>query len=148
MKISELMTSSVISVNEDMLISEVAEVVSKNKIHAVPVVDALGKVVGIITETDFFTKDSANMIYMPSLVDFMKSGKMNYSKEEEDSMKAIFHAKAKDVMTPNCESVSPDMKAEDFIKLIKEKKYNSYPVIDGEGLLVGMVTVTDAIKLL
>jgi Mg/Co/Ni transporter MgtE len=51
-------------------------------------------------------------------------------------------------MSPKCENVSPDMKVEDFIKLIKERSFNSYPVVDEEGFLVGIVTVADAIKLL
>ena len=56
MKISEIMTSEVITVGEYMPVTEVAKIVSENKIHAVPVVDSENKVLGIITETDFFTK--------------------------------------------------------------------------------------------
>ena len=62
MKIKEIMTSDVITVGEYMPVTEVAKIVSENKIHAVPVVDGENKVVGIITETEFFTKENASMI--------------------------------------------------------------------------------------
>lgn len=142
------MTKDVIYVQEDAPILEVAEIVSQKKIHGVPVLNLENKVVGIITETDFFTKDSSNMVYMPSLIDFINQGKMQYGDEDKEALGEIIHAKAKDIMTPKCETVSPEMSVEDFIKLIKEKSFNSYPVVDDDGVLVGMITVADAIKLL
>ncbi len=142
------MTKDVLSVREDTPISEIAGIMSKNKIHAMPVVDSENKVLGIITETDFFTKDSANMHYMPSIIDFIKSGKMEYSEGEKEAMHAIINATAKDIMTTKCENVSPEMNVEDFVKLIKERSFNSYVVTDSEGVLMGIVTVADAIKLL
>lgn len=148
MKIKEIMTKDVLSVKEDTPMSEVAEIISKEKIHAVPVINDENKVVGIITETDFFTKDKANMVYMPSLIDFVKSGKMEYSEEEKASISAVLHAKAKDIMSLKCENVSPDLSVEDFVRLIKERSFNSYPVVNKNGELLGIVTVADAIKLL
>jgi len=150
MKINEIMTKDVICVKEDTPILEIAEIVSGKKIHGVPVVDENDKVVGIITETDFFTKDSSNMVYMPSMIDFIKKGKMNYpeGEEEKEALGEIIHAKARDIMTPKCETVSPDLEVEDFIKIIKEKSFNSYPVVDEDGVLLGIITVADAIKLL
>ncbi|MDR3559186.1 MAG: CBS domain-containing protein [Candidatus Pacebacteria bacterium] len=148
MKIKEIMTADVLSVGEDMPVAEVAEIISKNKIHAVPVLDENKKVVGIITETDFFTKDSANMVYMPSLIDFMKKGKLNYEDDDKEALEAVVNATAKDIMSIKCENISPDMELTDFIKLIKEKSFNSYPVVDNSGELVGIMTVADAIKLL
>ncbi len=148
MKVNNIMTKDVLSVKEDMPISEIAKIISENKIHGVPVINEENKVVGIITETDFFTKDASNMVYMPSLIDFVKNGKMEYSKDEKEAINEVLNAKAKDIMSPKCETVSPDLKVEDFFKLIKERSFNSYPVTDESGFLVGIITVADAIKLL
>jgi len=148
MKISEIMTADVITVNEYMPVTEVAKIVSENKIHAVPVIDGDNKVVGIITETDFFTKGDASMVYMPSLIDFVKSGKIDYKGGEGDALEKVIDAKAKDIMSTKCENISPDMELEDFVKLIKEKSFNSYCVVNENSELLGIMTVADAIKLL
>lgn len=148
MKISEIMTSEVITVGEYMPVTEVAKIVSENKIHAVPVVDADNKVLGIITETDFFTKGDASMVYMPSLIDFVKSGKIDYKEGEEDVISNVINAKARDIMSIKCENISPDMELSEFVKLIKEKSFNSYCVVDNNNVLLGIMTVADAIKLL
>jgi len=148
MKIKEIMTKDVISVDEYMPVTEVAKIVSENKIHAVPVVDKDRHVLGIITETDFFTKGSASMVYMPSLIDFVKSGKMDYKEDENEEVSKVLDAKAKDIMSAKTENISPEMELEDFVKLIKEKSFNSYCVVDENGVLLGIMTVADAIKLL
>lgn len=148
MKIKEIMTSDVITVGEYMPVTEVAKIVSENKIHAVPVVDGESKVLGIITETDFFTKENASMIYMPSLIDFVKSGKIDSQDAEKEEVSKILNAKARDIMSTKCENISPDMELSDFVKLIKEKSFNSYCVVDDDNRLLGIMTVADAIKLL
>lgn len=148
MNISEIMTKDVISVNEETPMQEVAKIISEQRIHAVPVVDSENKVVGIITETDFFTKDNANAIYMPSLIDFIKSGKMEYSEKEREYTTKVLSTKAKDIMSPKCENILPDMKVEEFIRMIKERSFNSYPVANEKRELIGIVTVADVIKLI
>ncbi len=148
MKVSEIMTKDVISVKEDTPISEIAEIMSEKKIHAVPVVNNENKVLGIITETDFFTKDSSNVAYMPSVIDFFKKGKINYTEDERDVIHAIVNAKAKNIMTTKCEKVSPNLDVKEFVKLIKERSFTSYPVVDSDDFLVGIITISDVIKLL
>lgn len=53
-KISDVMTKKVITATEDMAIEDAARVMVDNKIGGLPVVNAEGAVVGIITETDIF----------------------------------------------------------------------------------------------
>ncbi len=53
-KIKEVMTQNPITVTPDFSVEETAQLLLKNKISAVPVVDENGRVVGIITQTDLF----------------------------------------------------------------------------------------------
>jgi acetoin utilization protein AcuB len=53
LKVSELMTTELITVSPDTLLEEAARVMADNKIGGLPVVEA-GRLVGIITETDIF----------------------------------------------------------------------------------------------
>ena len=53
LKVSELMTTELITVTPDTLLEEAARVMADNKIGGLPVVED-GRLVGIITETDIF----------------------------------------------------------------------------------------------
>ena len=53
-KVKDIMTRDVITVPPDYTIEETAQVLQKNKISGVPVVDADGQLVGTITQTDLF----------------------------------------------------------------------------------------------
>ena len=75
MKVSDIMTKNVISVSPEDDISKVAQMMSEHKIHALPVLEGKNQLVGIITESDFFAKDSAG-IYLPTLVNLAKQSKI------------------------------------------------------------------------
>jgi acetoin utilization protein AcuB len=53
-KAKEIMTKNPITVPYDFTVEETAEVLLKNKISGAPVLDADGKIVGAITQTDLF----------------------------------------------------------------------------------------------
>jgi acetoin utilization protein AcuB len=53
-KVGEIMTRNPITVPYDFTVEEAAEVLMKNRISGMPVVDKEGKVVGTITQTDIF----------------------------------------------------------------------------------------------
>ncbi|PLV56173.1 CBS and ACT domain-containing protein [Thermotoga sp. SG1] len=54
LKISEIMTKDVITVNENTPIEDAARIMEERDISGLPVVDDAGKLVGIITQTDIF----------------------------------------------------------------------------------------------
>jgi CBS domain-containing protein len=54
--VKEVMTQNVVTFNEDTPLEEVAQTLSRKRITGAPVVDGEGVVVGIISETDVFTK--------------------------------------------------------------------------------------------
>ena len=52
-KVSEIMTSPLITVPTDMAMSECARIMKEHSIHHLPVVDENGNLVGMISATDF-----------------------------------------------------------------------------------------------
>lgn len=54
LKINSVMTKAVITTVPDATIAEAAWLMLENKISGLPVVDAQGKIVGVITESDIF----------------------------------------------------------------------------------------------
>jgi acetoin utilization protein AcuB len=53
-KVKSIMSKNPISVSPDLTVEETAEVLLANKISGAPVVDAAGKIVGTITQSDIF----------------------------------------------------------------------------------------------
>ena len=53
-KIGDIMTKDPITVSQDFTVEETAEILLKNRISGVPVVNEQSKVVGVITKTDLF----------------------------------------------------------------------------------------------
>lgn len=146
MKVKELMTKSVITTTVEANISEVAKMMQKYKIHGVPVVDGR-HLVGIITETDFFSKGDME-IHLPSYADFLT--KTGYDKEvgsSNDEISEILNIKVKDIMTAECITINPEDDVKDLIALFREKDLHTVPVVIGNAL-EGVVTVADVIKLL
>ncbi|MCK5566497.1 MAG: CBS domain-containing protein, partial [Actinomycetia bacterium] len=56
--VRDIMVKEVITVKKDASVEELSELLVKNKISGVPVVDDNGKLVGIATEGDLIIKDS------------------------------------------------------------------------------------------
>ncbi len=54
LKVGEIMTKNVITVEESAPLEEAARIMAENKIGALPVLNEEGELVGIITETDIF----------------------------------------------------------------------------------------------
>lgn len=148
MLVRDIMTKTVFSATMKMPITEVAEMMSEKRIHAVPVVED-GKVVGIISETDFFVKN-ASSIYLPSYIHFLKENRTykNMSKDKQDEVGELLDAKAEDIMTRNCITILESMSVRDLLDFFRNTNFVTLPVVDEEEKMVGIVSVSDIIGLL
>lgn len=146
MLIREIMTKDVITVTMDDSVDQVAKILVENRIHAVPVLVG-NKPVGIITETDFFTKGSVK-IYLPGYIEFIKKDNLSgsASKNEKDKMELLANTKAGDIMSEPCVTIGQDDDVNVFLDLVKGGKYISVPVVDGERKLAGIITLSDVIS--
>jgi len=149
MRIKDIMTKKVIFVSLNTSISEAAELMEKHRIHGLPVVDNK-KVVGIITETDFFVRDSSNF-HIPSYIDFIKNSKakkyIKNNNQDKIKIKKFINTKVKDIMTSNCVIVDSNMLIKEFLEIIKKTKLQIFPVVDKNKNLSGIIALSDIIKL-
>jgi CBS domain-containing protein len=58
-KVRELMSSPVISVNQNVILRDCARMMNEHDIHHLPVVDESGNVIGMISATDFLVAAEA-----------------------------------------------------------------------------------------
>jgi len=148
MQIQDLMVKNVIVVSPTAGISEVARLLAEKRFHGLPVVEN-GKVIGIITETDFFTKDPPGL-YLPSYIDILKKTKfkMGIGREQKKKFKELFNLQAKDIMSSPCQTILDTMPVRQAFDFFKNTHFITLPVINVKGELVGIITVSDILKLL
>ena len=149
MTVEKIMTKNVKSVKIKTPLIKVSKLLAKKRLHAVPVVDEEKRVVGIITENDFFTKDMANT-YLPTYINFLKKAKFKskISKQEKINVDKLLTAKAGDIMVQKCLTVTPKASIKGLIEIFKTKKYYSIPVVDKSNKLIGIVTQQDILKII
>jgi len=142
------MTKEIIFVSPETKINEVADKLIKHRIHGVPVMKE-GKLAGIITETDFFTKNPLS-IYLPSYVNFIKDLKFGkkVSGRQKKQFKEIVNAVAGDVMTKECVTISPEAKITELVSLFQKNKLSLLPVVNKDNSLAGIVALADIVNLI
>lgn len=147
MYIKDIMTKDVITVNEKDTVEKCANLLSKNNLSGLPVIDEDGNVKGIVTEGDLIRRASridgppyleilGGIIYLERYKDFMKDIKKSMGNLAEDIM-------SKDVIT-----ISPDEEVENAATLLVEKKIKRLPVVDKDNKLIGIVSRRDIMNYL
>jgi CBS-domain-containing membrane protein len=147
-RVADIMSKEVVTVAPDTKIAEVAEILFKNRFHGVPVLED-GKIVGIITETDFFTKDVANL-FLPSYITFLKENRIvdELPADKKEEVRKLLNIRARDIMSPNCVSILKDMDLNALLEFFKSTKFYTLPVVDETEAMVGIVTQSDVVGLI
>lgn len=144
MKIKEIMTTKVITAYPSTSLTEVLYLIFSNRFHGIPIVDEGKRVVGIITEDDFFLKDF-NDLFLPSYIKFLEEKKdgRNLPQEIKQKIEKLSTLKASDIMSENCVTVSPETGVDEMTEIIKKTKFTTFPVVDAKGKIIGVVTLSD-----
>lgn len=140
---SDFMTKNVITCNENQTVEEAATLMAEKGISVIPIVDGSGNLAGIITESDFITKNQSVPHAMANLRSLF--GKSFNSTDVEQIYKESKGKKLSEVMTKSPKTVAPDATLDEVVKFMGEKNIKRIPVVDG-GKVVGIITRTNVIK--
>ena len=146
--VREVMQSDVPSVSPDASVEEVIRLLRDHELPGLPVVNEGGRCVGIIPEADLVLRDEDADLHLPHYVELC--GGLVFLeplKRFEDRLRKAVAAKARDLMTPDPVTVSPEASVEEAARLISERKHNRLPVVE-HGRLVGVVTRVDVLDAL
>jgi len=128
MFISEMMVKDLVTIHHDAKISEARELMDKNHVRHLPVVDSSGMLVGILTDRDM--RDA-----MPSVLLDKKSCKKTWDRVLGHSISEIM---TKDVIT-----IPIYYTIQDALMVIQKKKVGAIPVVDENGVLKGILSTRD-----
>ena len=142
MQARDVMVSPVITVTRSATVRDVAKILLKERISAVPVVDDASKVIGIVTEGDLIHRAEAGTERRDSWwVRFLTDGATiatDYAKS---------HARrVEDVMTTEVVTAAPEMPLHEIATLFEERGIKRVPIVDKEGNLVGIVSRANLIQ--
>ncbi len=131
-RLKEVMTSHIHCVNEKDALSRVEEKFRTLGIRHLPVADEGRKLVGLMTQRELFKLQSPRR---------MIDGSWVYDKETLDGY-ILKHVMIKDPAT-----LGPETPVAEAVVLMAERKYGCIPIVDGAGVLCGIVTQIDILKL-
>jgi CBS domain-containing protein len=146
LKVKDIMTTEVISVSPETEITNAAKILLENRINGLPVIDAFGRLVGIICQSDLVAQQKG--IPVPSVFTLLESFiPLTSIKRIDKEMEKIAALTVKEAMTLEPVTVSLETDIEDIAKLMVDKKYHTLPVVEG-GKVVGIVGKEDVLKTL
>lgn len=131
-----LMTPAPVTGREDMTVRDALKLMKAKKIHHLPIArpreDGSLELVGIVTERD--------LLHATSI--------LIGTKAEDRRDRATLDIHLKGLMTKKVHTLSPIAPLKDGIRLMLSKSIGCIPIIEFGSRLVGIVTVTDLLKIL
>lgn len=141
-RVSEIMRTGIFTVRPDTFLSDAIHMLVIHKISGLPVLDADGRLVGVITEADFLRGLGVpNHHPTHSLWQTLESMFAHHGEV------ANMEGTVSDLMITDVITVKPDASVLDAIELLKKNRIKRVVVCDDERRLHGIVTRTDFVKL-
>jgi CBS domain-containing protein len=140
MIVRDVMTTPVLSVTTDTPLKDVARLLVEKRISGLPVVDASGAVVGVISEADFLVKESGPVEHH-SRFGWLTGA----ARAEAHERQVIAATTAGEAMTTPADVVSADQPLSDAARHMAHAKRNRLPVVEN-GRLVGILTRADVVR--
>ncbi|MCL4321852.1 MAG: CBS domain-containing protein [Deltaproteobacteria bacterium] len=139
--IGDVMTKDVIAVLEDADIRSATDFLTERKLSGAPVIDANNIVKGFVSDADILT--TAGMAKDHTFRDIIRhlTGEPIPRHLKMNGAKTI-----KDIMTSPAIAATPEMDVKKAAEILMKKGIKKMPVVDKEGRLVGIVSVSDIIK--
>jgi len=131
--VSQIMTTNVLFVKPDDTMEKIGDIFRMNNIHHVPVISEDGKVVGMVSHTDYH-----KILHGFTLFKTEKSDEYN---------KAILRSLlVKEVMTKQVAKLNPEDNLMLAAGYFRENLFHAIPVVDKQGKLVGILSTYDMLN--
>lgn len=131
--VRDLMTHDVVVVPETASYKEVVETLAEKRISAVPVVDANGKLAGIVSEADLMLKQE----YIGRT-----DQRLGRRRAERERARATI---ALEIMTTPVTCIGPGESAARAARLMHQHGVKRLPVVDHDGVVVGIISRADVL---
>ena len=131
--VKDVMTAEVVTVRQETTFKEMAAVLRRYRVSALPVVDDAGRVIGVVSEADLLAKE---VLADPGVVAELL--------RRQDVRKAE-GLTAGDLMTRPAVTAAPEDPVEQAARMMHFMRVKRLPVVNSGGELVGIVSRSDVL---
>ena len=131
MFVSTTMVKDLITVNPETKLADAKSLMEENGIRHLPVIDAGGKLVGIVSDRD--------------MRDAQPSSLLSEEDYNRTFAKVMSHTVA-EIMTKDPLTISVFYTLQDTLLVMQQRKVGALPVIDEDGVLKGIMSTRDLLK--
>ena len=139
--IRDVMTRSVISVDPETPLKDVAQLLVDRRISGVPVVDREGQVLGIVSEADLLLKEQGADAIVPRRFAWL----VGDDAETRARREKVAATTAGEAMTHPAVTVGPELAIAAAAERMTARRVNRLPVVEN-GRLIGIVTRADLVR--
>jgi len=146
--VGEVMTSTVLTVTVEETVETALELMVEHGISALPVVDAAGRMIGIVSDFDLLALENLGGFSDGEGSGFFPSPEESWQ-QFNDVKRLLTKAKGnqvRDLMTEDVVSVRASTNLVEAVHILLRKRLRRLPVVDSEGRIVGMLSRRDVIK--
>jgi CBS domain-containing protein len=133
LKVGDVMTREVVTISADTPFKHIGQLMNEHNISALPVVDAAGGVVGIVSEADLLLRTEAEAAEPGG---WTRDARARRTKAQAQT--------AAGLMSTPAVSVTPDMPLAAAARLMRKQSVKRLPVVEHEKL-VGIVSRADVL---
>lgn len=142
----EIMTRNVITLALEMDFASAAKILLDHQINGAPVVDANGRLKGILCQSDLVAQQKKMPI--PTLLTLLDSFvSLKSTKQMEKEARKIAALTVAEAMTPNPVTIGSQTAIDTIAALMVDSGFHTLPVVD-DAQLVGVVGKSDVLKTL
>jgi len=125
------MTQKVVTIHQDAEILEAKDLMDRNRIRHLPVIDEDNVLLGIISDRDIRSAVPYRLPQEPVC---------------ETDWENFKQLKIKDIMTKNPVTVSTSHTIQDALLMIQKMRVGAFPVVDEKNRLIGILSVRDLLR--
>jgi CBS domain-containing protein len=130
------MTEGVLSVTPGASLREAATVLVEHRVSGLPVIDDVGEVVGVLSETDIVMKASGGT---------ERSGYLAWFFDSDLTGEKVAAETVGQAMSSPAVTITPDRTVHEAARIMIEERVNRLPVVR-DGKLVGILTRSDIVR--
>ncbi|GFK95171.1 Inosine-5'-monophosphate dehydrogenase [Fundidesulfovibrio magnetotacticus] len=146
LKAKDIMTAQVVTLTPDTSIAEAAQTLLEKRINGCPVVNASGKLVGILCQSDLVAQQKR--LSLPTVFTLLDGlVPMTSMADLDREMEKIAAISVSQAMTPDPQTVTPETPVEDVATLMVDRGFHTVPVMEA-GRVCGVIGMEDILRTL